>query len=211
MKNNKIVKELLDTFKIILPPSVAGIFVYLAVFLLTVIDEKLEPYKRIIPVLKFSYFKGDFFYQPLIDIGHGIRDFTSLPAVGTITVYIFWAVIGVIVYLLANRVVSDEQEMAGAYSLKNYIWPSTADASQPFKDLVEKLIIRFAVAIFIIVYIIKLIPIIDGWWQREHQDLVLTSRSLEINLLLLLFEALFMHGLVVLLRLFFGRKRLLKS
>lgn len=207
MKNNQALNKKIGPILDIISPSAVGVAVYVMVFIAVAVDNQIAPYKNAILDLKVSDFQGTFLYGSVVDLSR----FTRLQIASDITLYIFWIIVGIIIFLIASRVASDNREVAKDISMRHYIWPPGSDVNQPLKKFAERLAFHTALAMVIIIYIFKGLPLLHGWWQHEQTDLMFTIESLRTNALLLIYETLFLHGLVVLLRMFFVRRRLFSN
>jgi hypothetical protein len=180
----------------LLVPSALGLAAYLAIFVATLIISQPFPYKDSI--------EHSFVYS----WGHTLSGIVKTQAADTITLYAFWIVVALLVYLLGKRMSANLSDLAEDISLRSYIWPQGADRNSPIKEFIERAVYRLAVAAALLFYLAKTLPALSMLWRRSDLVLTLGLHCFEAYLLLLVLEVLFLHGIIIFIRLFALRRRL---
>jgi hypothetical protein len=186
-------------------PSAFNLVLYITIFIITILISQPSQYKNDLQNFHLTEFQGSILYTAI----HDSSKFISTGLANSVAIYIFWVVIAIFVYLVANRLTQNVEELAHDVSLKQYIWPQGSDRNGPLKEFFEKLVFRFVMLVALIVYIFKLVPLIDNFWKHKNIGLSFSVHSISAFGLVLLYELLFLHFGVILLRLFFIKRRLI--
>lgn len=185
-------------------PSAIGIWVYLVLFVISVVVSQPSQYKQALEGVNSQSLKGVFFYSIVKDITSAVNSQLA----SQIAVYVFWVFVAICIYLLASRLTKNVNELADDISLRSYIWPTGNNKNQPVKEFIEKLIFRVFLAVIILIYLFKAFPKLVSLWKFHIVSLSLSGHSIKIYFYLFIVEMLFLHILVILFRLLFLRKRL---
>lgn len=189
----------------VLMPSAFGTVMYVAIFALTVLVNQPSQYKATWQTVIMNGLHSSFIYSYSRDFANIIKT----QAANTITLYAFWIIIGVGIYLLGARLTTNINELAEDISLRQYIWPQGADRNSPLKQFLEKAIYHLAVAIIFLVYLSAALPLVAARWRQADLAVTLNLASLKLYLPLFALELLFLHLAVVLVRLLLIKRRII--
>lgn len=201
-------KSGLKTLASLASPSWLELTVCSVVFvILALINQLSEGSVNQLTSLGAVNFKGTF----LAGISRWISSLFASSDFSTAFDYIFWFLVGVVIYIIASRLVNNAEEFIQDISLRHYIWPKGSNKNRPFEEFVEKAFIRVFTFIIFCFFIIRFLPVLDHWWAVNHVYTNLSAHTFEIYLLLLIFVSLFIHGVVIALRLLLLRRRILAN
>jgi hypothetical protein len=198
--NKGKLSQLLDIFK----PSALGLIIYLTIFIITLIFSQPSQYKTDIGSLNGQELNGTSLYKYL----NYFNRIIDSQIVSQIAVYIFWVIVGIIVFVIASRLIKGFNELSDDYSLRGYIWPKGQDKNDPIKEFFEKLLFRTVVLILIVFYVFKSTPYLASIWRKTDLTIQFNFHILTLGLTILIVEILYLHILVVLTRLFLLRRRI---
>jgi hypothetical protein len=123
----------------------------------------------------------------------------------TLVVGLFWAVVGVVVYILLLRLAHFIVEVDDGLSQKGYVWPKGADRYAPLKRVAESVLFRGIAAVILLILIFGPVPLaIRG---PVFVDLVGPNHVLQL-VVWFFANVLLLHTIVVLARLVVQRRRL---
>lgn len=197
--------ERLKTFREFIEPSSLELLSVFAVFAVIIIVNQFHRlYSADLTTIDTATFKGTFlsgFTRWLGSLYHSRN-------LSIVAVYIFWLLIASIVYAMAFKVTKNANEIAEDIKIRHYVWPVGADRNNPMKQYLEKFGTKLIIIVTLFLYLIKLTPPLINWWKLHYVFTGDLPHNLLIGLGLFVFMALYIHGLVVLIRLFILRIRI---
>lgn len=140
----------------------------------------------------------------LIELAVGER------AAGSLSLAIFWALVGMFVYALIWLISNFSTELSNDLAITKYIHPRGVDPSSPLRDFISRTIFRTIVFIVLLFYLnaaarvflplfaTKFRLVMDDWPQHKH---------ITTALIALAGETLVLHGVTILFRLELLKKR----
>ncbi len=190
----------------LLLPSALGISIYVLIFVLTLVISQPSQYKTALSGFNVNDFQGTTVHNLFSDFTKAINS----QIVNDIAIYVFWVVIAFGVYVIANRIIKNATELAEDFSLRQYIWPKNENKNSPIREFIEKIVFHTVVLIALILYLFKATPFIFDLWKKFHISSDLKIHNLELILILFVSELIFLHIIVILVRLFLTRDRIIK-
>ena len=125
-------------------------------------------------------------------------------------VAIFWALVGLFVYILIWLGLNFSNELGNDLALTKYLHPRHVDTHSRLRDLISKVVFR-AMALFILIFYVNLVmstllPYIGGMFRVTLQQWpsMISLKYLGLGVIL---EIVALHGLVVMIRAIILRKR----
>jgi len=195
----------LKTFTKFIEPSLLELLSVAAVFAVLIISNQVHRfYSADLTTIDAATFKGTF----LGGFSHLLSSLYNSKDLSIMAVYIFWLSIASVVYVIAFRLTKDANEIAEDFKMRHYVWPVGADRNTPAKEYFEKFGMKAIILVTLFIYLIKLSPALINWWKFHY---IFTNGSLHtvsVDFTLLLFMTLYIHGLVILIRLFTLRLRI---
>ena len=125
-------------------------------------------------------------------------------------VAIFWALVGLFVYILIWLGLNFSNELGNDLAVTKYVHPRNIDTHSPLRDLISKIIFQ-VVALFVLIFYINLmvgtlLPYIGGMFKTAVEQWP-SAISTKYAIYGLLVELLVLHVFVVLVRVLTLRKR----
>lgn len=200
-KNSKS-QRIIDIFM----PSMLGVVTYISIFVITLVVGQPSQIKTALQGFNIREFNDTF-------AGGFSRMLSKLfnsQIFNEIAIYVFWVIVAFTIYIIASRLIKNVDELADDYSLRHYIWPKNKNKNQPLKEFGEKLLFHFITLIILIFYLFKAIPFLSSLWKRTNFTLTLSFRSVITIICLFIIETLFLHIIVILIRLFLTRRRIVQ-
>jgi hypothetical protein len=186
----------------IFTPSAFGITLYLLFFVLSIIINQISTNKFL--GISSGYFEGTFIYK----IWHEISKILSSSLINNISIYVFWLIIACFIYLIASRLTKNVDELAQDISIRGYILPKGRDKNQPIRELLEKLLFHFALAIILIFYLYKAGPFLVNLFKSNRLSADISLHNIVTFFILLLVNLIVLHIAVILIRLLLNRRRI---
>jgi hypothetical protein len=125
----------------------------------------------------------------------------------TAVVALFWAVVGVFVYMLVLGITGALRELGTGLEEQTYLWPKGVNPHAPLKGFAERVGVHVLAFIILLLYIFLPLaivlhgPLLLGSW--------LAGNSVLLHIVWFVLGTITWHGLTVVLRLLFLRERLL--
>lgn len=204
MKNSKLkpYQVLID----IISPSLIGIEVYAVIITVLIASYIWEQNGDTLSSLQASSFKGTFLYGYVNDFSNLIKS----NIFNDVMLYVFWVIVGILIYFIASRIVSNVGNITDDIIIRHYIWPKGTDNNAPLKEYSKRIVFHLSLLIVLIIYLIKVPPLIEQWLQSNKVFSEVTNLSGWYLLEFMLFIFLFYQGIVVILRLLATRRRLIE-
>lgn len=123
----------------------------------------------------------------------------------TVVVALFWAGVGLAVYVLLHGVSKTVFELGQSINERRYVWPQGTDRNSPLKRQVQQVLFRVAVAVLALVWFLQpLARVLDGpvFVEQFSTQPLLESVAWFVGIVLAL------HVFIILLRLLMLRRRL---
>jgi hypothetical protein len=125
----------------------------------------------------------------------------------TVVVALFWAIVGVFVYVLVLGISGAMREFGSDIKERSYLWPREANPHKPLKGLIERVGVHMLAIVILALYVFLPLAVV------LHGPLLLGSSLAQTSGLLyatwFVLGTITWHGLTVVLRLLFLRDRLL--
>ncbi len=188
----------------LLEPSLLGMAMYVFIFLISLSVSQPSELKDVIRNLNAHNFQGTSFH----------RFFSSFNSVlnsqitNDITIYIFWVIIAIFIYVIAGRIIVNINELADDVSIRKYIWPTKGSKDVPIRQFGEKIAFHLVMFVIIIFYLFKATPALFNLWKFYDIKVGNGSPNFGLIFVLFVFQVLYLHVTVVLVRLLFTRTRL---
>ena len=206
---NKKLKLFVD----ILRPSWMSLAICLFIALLTVVFYYLFKSVKAVDSTQNTYIIN--YVQ--VDFNNFLKKLSSYSVVNNLVPVLFWAIVGILVYIFVRLMVGDVDELWYDISKrKKFLWPSGAKP-HIIIDFFERVLLRFVVFIALIIYLVHfvspfflgrvLVPQIFGTSMQNW----LISYPIISAFVFILLETIALYGVVVLLRLLLLRRRLLSN
>lgn len=126
-------------------------------------------------------------------------------------VAIFWAIVGLLVYILIWLGLNFSNELGNDLAVTKYVHPRNIDTHSPLRDLISKILFQF-VALFVLIFYINLmvgtlLPYIGGMFKTTIQQWP-SKISTKYAIFGFVAEIVALHAFVVLVRALTLRKRI---
>lgn len=198
-------KDGLKIFTKFIEPSLLELLSVFAAFVVLIIANQIHRlYSANLISIDAATFKGTF----LSGFTHWLSSLYSSREFSTVAVYVFWLLIAALVYLMAFRLTKNANEITEDFKIRHYVWPIGTDRNNPIKKYLEQFGIKFVTLITVFLYLIKLSPPLVNWWNHHYISTGYSIHALLVDLILLVFLMLYVHGLVILIRIFLLRLRI---
>lgn len=198
-------KKGLKTFVKLISPSLLELISILTVFIILLIANQIhQQYSADLTNLSAATFKGTF----LNGFAHWFSTLYTSKGFSVVAIYIFWLFIALLVYVLAFRLNKNAEEIVDDISIRHYMWPRGANRNKPIEEYIEKFSMKLITLIVLCLYVIKLSPLLVNWWKLHYIFVSISLHTLTIYAILLLFLTLYIHGLIILIRILILRQRI---
>jgi hypothetical protein len=188
----------------LLEPSLFGIVAYVFIFIVTVAISQPSQLKEVIKNLNSHNFDGTSLHRFFSSFNNIINSQIT----NDISIYIFWIIIAIVIYVIAGRIIKNVNEIADDVSIRKYIWPSKDSKNVPIRQTVEKIAFHIAMFIIIIFYFFKATPALFNLWKFYSMKVGNSSPDLGLIFVIFVFQTLYLHIAVILIRLFLTRTRI---
>lgn len=189
-------------------PSSTGLIAYCSLSLLILLSQNFSSLQQFFYSPQELQFQQDFWRSINERVGRVI----NFPGSSDFALYIFWAVVGLVVYACLHFVVSKLNELVDDINLRTYLWPNNRLRNRPVQEFFEVGVFKavvFIVTLFYFKFIASfLLRPIDYIWQDNAW---LSQHTVVKYSLVFVLSVVLLHGLTVLLRILMLRRRLFSS
>ena len=200
-------KPSLLSYLTIVLPTASGVVIYSVAFILFALIHGVTHLQQTLQIPS-SWHASTFF---LTNINSVLVHFLGSGRVDVIVLSLFWAVVGLIVYLFLKALISFAGELGRDLSeSKQYIHPHAHAEQSEIRVLLGRTAFRLVVAVILFFYTIWLIGFLLNWSIAggTAQGQWLASHAVFQYAVLYVVDCIALHVLTILLRLFLLRDRL---
>lgn len=205
MQHSNPVKKLLS----FLSPSIAGVMLYIIVYVLIIAQRILASYHSLFNSLRINQFNGTWVYRA----GGDVNRFFSLDSVGKVGLFVLWLLLGLLVYGLVTFLGRNAKTLATGVSEAegHYLMPRKANRFGELIQFFAGFTIRAVTLITIFFYTRYVIHVYTTWLQPPNIYHSLSGKTLIDAVEVFIEVVLLLHIFVLLLRLVMLRTRVFIS
>jgi len=152
-----------------------------------------------------------------LDFNKFLTKLSNYSIVNNLVPILFWAFVGILVYIFVRLMVGDVDEFWYDLSKrKRFLWPNGAKP-HIIIDFFERVVIRFVVFIFLVIYFVHVVSpfflggvVVPDLFGDTLKKNISNHIFLSVPLFIIL-ETIALFGIVVILRLFLLKRRLLSN
>lgn len=193
----------------VLVPSGLGLVAYGVIAAIILFVENLAAVQR-------------YFYAPeelqlqhnlMQKVGSKITGVLGLSHSSTLALYLFWVLVGLVVYAVLALIVTNARELEKDLQARHNIWPQASSKDRPLLVFLAQVLFRAVIFVLTLLYVQHVLAFalggpLDSFWPANQW---LHMHAFTKGALLVLVDIALLHGLVVLLRLLLLRSRLFSS
>lgn len=188
-------------------PTALEVFVYAFISAITFAISNLAFFRQSL----FLPTQFNLYHDVINSISQLIERAVGERIAGSLSLGIFWGLVGMIVYVVIWLIQNFSTELSNDLAMTKYVYPRGADPESSLRNFISLTVFRLIIFVLFVFYINLVVRVLFLHWLNVYQNLLhhwLQSGYLFRALVALLTQMIILHGFVVFTRLLFLRKRI---